>query len=686
MAEEPTLDKLKMHSRDLSQENITKIRELFPSCVTEAHDEVTGKLRQAVDFDQLRQELSDHIVDGPQERYRLDWPGKREALALANAPTAKTLRPERGESVEFETTKNLFIEGDNLDALKLLQENYLGSIDLIYIDPPYNTGQDFIYSDDFSETENHYLHRTNQTDELMNRFFANTETNGRFHSDWLSMIYARLKVAKNLLSSTGVVFISIDDEEQENLKKVCDEVFGGENFVNTISVNMKNVAGASGGGEDKRLKKNIEYLHVYVASRVDFEGFNNAYDLFPISDMVQEYRDEGKSWKYTSILIEPGEKVFLGSTVDGEGNDISVYERRSFVIKSIGQVQREEGLSEEEAYNKYASKIFQTAMPQSSIRPRVMSFVQESGGVQSDLYSIEYVPRSGRNKGNLYEQFYKGENFRLFAWLRDVSEERGGVIYKREMRGTYWDYASETKNLTKEGGVPFQNGKKPLAMLKRIVAMQKNQNATVMDFFAGSSSTAHAVLACNAEGGGNRRFVMVQLPEVGDAEASGFGNVAELSKERIRRAGNKILEGGCHPDWNRDIGFRVLKVDTSNMKDVYYRPDDLKQSDLLDMVDNVKGGRAVEDLLFQALVDWGVDLTLPIRRETVQDKTVFFVDDNALVACFDKGITEELVKELAGQEPLRVVFRDNGFVSDAVKVNVEQVFRQLSPTTEVKSI
>lgn len=680
------MDKLKMHSPDLSQDNIAKIRELFPGCVTNARDDVTGELRLVVDFDQLRQELSGSIVEGPQERYRLDWPGKREALALANAPTTRTLRPDFNQSVCFEKTRNIFIEGDNLDALKLLQENYLGSVDLIYIDPPYNTGQDFIYSDDFSATEGDYLQRTNQKDYLENRFLANTETNGRFHSDWLSMIYARLKVAKRMLSPTGAIFISIDDGEQENLKKVCDEVFGEENFVNTVSVNMKNVAGASGGGEDKRLKKNIEYLHIYVASRVDFDGFNNAYDLFPVGDLVKEYRDEGKSWKYTSILCDPGEKVFLGSTVDGEGNDISVFERRGFVIKSVGQVQREEGLSEEGVYNKYASMIFQTAMPQSSIRPRVMSFVHENGGAQSELYSIEYVPRSGRNKGKLYEQFYKGGGFRLFAWLRDVAEEKDGVIYKREMRGTYWDYASETKNLSKEGDIPFQNGKKPLAMLKRIIGMQKSQNATVMDFFAGSSSTAHAVLSCNAEDGGSRRFIMVQLPEAGDAEVCGFDNVAELSKERIRRAGKKILDGQSSPDWNRDIGFRVLKVDTSNMKDIYYRPDQIQQGDLLDMVDNVKEDRTPEDLLFQVLVDWGVDLSLPIRRETLQDKTVFFVDENALVACFDKGITEELVKELAKHEPLRVVFRDNGFISDAVKINVEQIFRQLSPSTEVKSI
>jgi len=679
------MEKMKLHSPDLSQDNIAKIRDLFPGCVTEATDE-SGKLRLAVDFDQLRQELSDHIVEGGQERYRLDWPGKREALALANAPLAKTLRPYRNESLNFDITKNLFFEGDNLDALKLLKENYLGQIDLIYIDPPYNTGEDFIYSDDFSASETDYLLASNQSDEFGNRFVANTEANGRFHSDWLSMMYARLKAAKNLLSPTGAIFISIDDEEQENLKKICDEIFGQENFVNTVSVNMKNIAGASGGGEDKRLKKNIEYLHIYLGSRIDFEGFNNAYDLFPISEMVQEYRDEGKSWKYTSVLVDPGEKIEIGTTADGEGNDIKIFERRGFNIRSIGQLQREEDISEEEAYNKYASKIFQTAMPQSSIRPRVMSHVHENGGIKSDLYSIEYVPRSGRNKGNLYEQFYKGENFRLFAWLRDVAEEKGGIIYKKEMRGTYWDYASETKNLTKEGNVPFQNGKKPLAMLRRIVEMQQDKDITVLDFFAGSSSMAHAVLAANAEDGGNRRFMMVQLPEVGDAKASGFENVAELSKERIRRAGTKILEGNCHPDWNKDVGFRVLKIDTSNMEDVYYRPDEVKQADLLTAVDNVKPDRTAQDLLFQVLVDWGVDLTLPIRRETVQGKTVFFVDDNALAACFDTGITEDLVKELAGHEPLRVVFRDNGFVSDAVKINVEQIFRQLSPSTDVKSI
>jgi adenine-specific DNA-methyltransferase len=681
------MEKLKMHSPNLTRDNIARIRDLFPGCVTEAKGE-DGSVKLAVDFDQLRQELAESVVEGPQERYHLNWPGKREALLAANAPIAKTLRPCRDESVDFDTTKNLFIEGDNLEALKLLQENYLGAIDLIYIDPPYNTGEDFIYRDDFGLSADAYHLVTNQVDEMGNKFVANLESNGRFHSDWLGMIYARLKVARRLLSEQGAIFISIDDEEQENLKKICDEVFGEENFVNTISVNMKNVAGASGGGEDKRLKKNIEYLHVYVRAREEFLGFNNAYDLFPIISLVQEYRDEGKSWKYTSVLVDPGQKIELGKTVDGDGNDITVYERRGFVIRSIAQVQREDGISEEDAYSKYADRIFQTAMPQSSIRPRVMSFVQENGGIQSDLYSIEYVPRSGRNKGQVYEQFYKGESFRLFAWLRDVAEERDGVLYKKEMRGTYWDYASETKNLTKEGNIPFQNGKKPLAMLRRIVEMQQSKDVKVLDFFAGSSSAAHAVLASNAEDGGSRRFIMVQIPERGEAQEIGFENVAELSKERIRRAGNQVLEGRCHENWNKDVGFRVLKIDTSNMADVYYAPDALDKPDLDLFVDNIKPDRTPEDLLFQVMLDWGVDLGLPISKRVIQNKDVFLVDSNALAACFDGhgGVDEDFVKELAKVQPLRVVFRDAGFKDSSVKINVEQIFKLLSPATEVKCI
>lgn len=682
------MEKLKMHTPDLTQDHIVRIRELFPNCVTEARDE-SGKLKLAVDFDQLKQELSDSIVEGQQERYHLNWPGKREALLTANAPIAKTLRPVREESVDFDTTKNLFIEGDNLEALKLLQETYLGKVKMIYIDPPYNTGTDFIYEDDFAENSENFLKRSNQKDNEGNRLVANTESNGRFHSDWLSMMYARLRLAKNLLEDDGVIFISIDDSEQDNLKKLCNEVFGEENFINTVSVNIKNIAGASGGGEDKKLKKNIEYIHIYAKNYSIFPSFDNAYDYIPIADLVQKYRDEEKSWKYTSVLKYEGDKSHIGSTVDGDGNEIKIFSRKNSVIKSINQIMKEEGLDEAEVYRRYAKRIFQTAMPQSSIRPRVMEKVQEIG-TNEELYSIEYTPRSGRNKGNIYEQFYKGDSFRLFAWLGDVAEEINGVLYKKELQGTFWDFVGETKNLAKEGDVSFPNGKKPVALLRRLLNLMGDKNALVLDFFAGSASTAHAVLQANAEDGGNRKFIMVQLPELCDEKSDsykdGYKSIAEISKERIRRAGKKIIEGQCHENWNKDVGFRVLKIDTSNMAEVYYTPDGVKQDDLLAAVDNIRPDRSPEDLLFQVLLDWGVDLTLPIAKKTVQGKTIFFVDGNALIACFDAGITEELVKELAADKPLRVVFRDNGFVSDSVKINAEQIFKQMSPGTDMKSI
>lgn len=677
-----------MHTPDLTQDHINRIRELFPNCVTESRDE-NGKLKLAVDFDQLKQELSDSIVEGLQERYHLNWPGKREALLTANAPIAKTLRPCREESVDFDTTKNLFIEGDNLEALKLLQETYLGKVKMIYIDPPYNTGSDFIYEDDFADGTNEFFLKSNQKDEKGNRLVANTESNGRFHSDWLSMMYSRLRLAKNLLEDDGVIFISIDDSEQDNLKKICNEIFGEENFINTVSVNIKNIAGASGGGEDKKLKKNIEYIHIYTKNYAVFPSFENAYDYIPIADLVQKYRDEEKSWKYTSILKYEGDKNYIGSTVDGEGNEIKIFSRKNPIIKSVNQIMKEDGLDEAEVYRRYAKRTFQTAMPQSSIRPRVMQKVHEIG-TNEELYSIEYTPRSGRNKGNVYEQFYKGDSFRLFAWLGDVAEELDGVLYKKELQGTFWDFVGETKNLAKEGDVSFPNGKKPIALLNRLLRLMGDRNAVVLDFFAGSASTAHAVLQANSDDGGERKFIMIQIPEECDDKSEsykeGYRTIAEIGKERIRRAGKKIVEGKCHENWNKDIGFRVLKINTSNMAEVYYTPDGVKQNDLLAAVDNIRPDRSPEDLLFQVLLDWGVDLTLPIVKKTVQGKTVFFVDGNALVACFDMGITEELVKELAVAKPLRLVFRDNGFVSDAVKINAEQIFKQISPGTDMKSI
>jgi len=691
-----TMDKMKMHSPDLSQQNVEKLKELFPNCVTVSKDE-NGRLVNSIDFDLLKQELSDHVVKNPQERYRIDWPGKHKAMFIANAPIAKTLRPVREESVDFDTTKNLFIEGDNLDALKLMQESYLGKVKMIYIDPPYNTGNDLmIYNDDFAEDARPYLERSNQVDEEGNRLETNNDTDGRFHSGWLSMMYPRLKLARNLLSDNGIIFISIDDKEQANLKRLCDELFGEGNFINIISINSKNIAGASGGGEDKRLKKNIEYILAYCKNYYEMNRFKNVYNNIKLSTLIRNYNDEGKSWKYTSILIDAGEKEYLSSTNDGDGSEIKIYLRKKYIIKSISEIAKEQNIKEEEVYLKYYNCIFQTTMPQSSIRPRVMKKMNDMG-MNADLVSIEYIPKTGKNKGKVYEQFYKGEKYRLVAWLRDVSEIIDGELFKKELQGTYWDFAGETKNLTKEGDIPFPNGKKPVSLIKRLLQLVDEKDCIVLDFFAGSGTTAHAVYEMNVEDNGNRHVVSVQIAEKINKKNNVYEklynmcisnnvptNIAAVCKERIRRAGKKIKEE--NPDADIDIGFRVLKVDTSNMENVYYLPDDTEQADLLTRVNNIKPDRTTEDLLFQVLLDWGVDLTLPIVKREISGKTVYFVDENALVACFDEGIDETFINEVAEIKPLRIVFRDSGFASDAVKINVTQIFKLISPDTDIRTI
>lgn len=357
-------------------------------------------------------------------------------------------------------TENMLIHGDNLLALKALENKYARKVKCIYIDPPYNTGSAFEHYDDNLE-----------------------------HSQWLSLMKQRLEILKKLLSNDGSIFIQIDDEEQAYLKVLCDEVFGRRNYISTVSVLMKNIAGASGGGEDKKLKKNIEYILIYTKDYDMLQPFKPTYSYKPISKLVEDYREEGKSWKYTSVLVDSGNKIYIGSTADGDGNEIKIYKRENYVIKSINALMREENITESKAYNKYALKIFQTAMPQSSIRPRVMQKVQELN-ISGDLFSIEYIPKTGRNKGLLYEQFYKGENFRLFAWLKDVAEEIDGEVYKKELQGTYWDFVGETKNLTKEGNVEFPNGKKAEKLIERVLKLCTKENDLVLDSFLGSGTTA----------------------------------------------------------------------------------------------------------------------------------------------------------------------------------------------------
>ena len=669
-----------MHTPDLTQDNIARIRELFPNCVTEAKDK-NGNITLAVDFDALRQELSANLVEGERERYRLDWPGKKEAMLAANAPIAKTLRPCRAESVDFDTTQNLFIEGDNLDALKLLQESYLGKIKMIYIDPPYNTGNDFIYKDTFAETTEQYLERSNQQDET-GRLVANPESKGRFHSNWLSMMYPRLKLARNLLSDDGVIFISIDDKEQANLKKLCDEVFGLDNFIANL-VWEKKKKGAFLSSSITNVK---EYIYTYSKNINLFSGLigeiNSETETYPVIKTTNPRgtrtikKGINSKYKEKNCIIEAGTKISSGN--------MELILLSDLVIKN-GILYNDVSVDSNWIYSQDLLDKFAK---------------EKSLYITQDLYFRRIV--SDEREKKLKD---------LLPMFGDVTS---GLDFKLSNNlftdgwGTNEDGFNELHSLfQKQNIIPFPKPSKLISKLT-LSACRLATNALILDFFAGSSTTAHAVMQLNAEDGGNRRFIMVQLPEVCDekseAARAGYKTIAEISKERIRRAGKKIreelaakqktvasgqgslLDQAPAPVQELDTGFRVLKVDSSNMEDVFYTPDAVTQKTLMETVSNIKYDRTPEDLLFQVLLDWGVDLSLPIRREKLQGKTVFFVDENALIACFDKGITEDLVQELAGLQPLRAVFRDDGFVSDAVKINVDQIFRQLSPGTLVKSL
>lgn len=633
------MDKLKMHSPNLTQDNIARIRDLYPGCVTEARGE-DGSVKLAVDFDQLRQELSSSIVEGPQERYHLNWPGKREALLTANAPIAKTLRPVREESVDFDTTKNLFIEGDNLDALKLLQENYLGKVKLIYIDPPYNTGNDFVYEDNFAEDAEEYLRRSNQVDEEGNRLAANTLTNGRFHSDWLSMMYSRLRLAHNLLADDGLIFISIDDHEYDNLRKLGNEVFGESNFVGAIT----RATGTPTGGGFDGLTNMVDYILVYRRS-------------------------------YVAILngLEFGEE---DAAIYNESDERGRYLTRS-LRRTGGEDRREDRPSMFYGVEAPDGTLVYPIGPGGYESRWICGKDRFSEMASEGLVDWRKVDRGSGLEWHPYQKFYL-----------DGREKRPSNL---------WTEVDGNKKGTREIRDLFDREKvfdspKPVGLIQRIIQIGTDKHSIIFDFFAGSSSTAHAVMAQNASDKGSRQFIMVQLPEPtpegSAARRAGFETISEISKERIRRSAKKIAEEVTASEQELDLGFRVLKVDTSNMADVYYAPDVLDKANLDLFVDNIKPDRSAEDLLFQVMLDWGVDLALSIEKKAIQGKDVFFVDGNALAACFDAhgGVDEAFVKELATHKPLRVVFRDAGFKDSAVKINVEQIFKLLSPSTEVKSI
>ena len=618
------MDKLKMHSPNLTEDNIARIRDLFPGCVTEARGE-DGCVKLAVDFDQLRQELSSSIVEGPQERYHLNWPGKREALLTANAPIAKTLRPVREESVDFDTTKNLFIEGDNLDALKLLQETYLGKVKMIYIDPPYNTGNDFIYEDDFAEDARTFLVRSNQVDDSGVRLVANTDTNGRFHSDWLSMLYPRIKLARTLLSEDGVIFVSADDSEIANLIRICDEIFGEANFVANFIWEKRT---------NRENRKVVSSRHDYVVcyARNQMPGTRTLKQLPMSAKALANYKNPDNDprglWKSDPAHAQAGhgtkDQFYVLTAPNGKKHELE--SGRCWL---------------------YTEKVMNKEIADGKIW-----FGKDGNG----------VPRI---------KTY------LDAKERGLTPE--SILFAEEV-GTN----ESAKNLLKElfSGRAVFDTPKPVGLIQTLIQLSCDEGI-ILDFFAGSGTTAEAIFELNTMDGRERRFILVQLPEAltADSEAykAGYRDIAHVGMERIRLAG-KSFKG--------DTGFRVLKIDTSNMADVYYSPDALDKANLDLFVDNIKSDRTAEDLLFQVMLDWGVDLALPIEKKATQGKDVFFVDGNALVACFDAhgGVDETFVKELATQKPLRVVFRDAGFKDSAVKINVEQIFKLLSPSTEVKSI
>lgn len=463
-------------SKQKREDLLAKIKEIRTFISAAPQDENTGNLLSY---------LSELEKDVNGKKYGLVFEEHREEIDEVLDTHTPVLTEDEELFIDNGGQMNFLIEGDNLASLKLLQKTHKNSIDLIYIDPPYNTGnKDFIYDDCYVDTED-----------------------GFRHSKWISFMSKRLEIARSLLTEKGVIFIQISDIELAQLRLMCDSVFGEENFINVISVNMKNIAGASGGGEDKRLKKNCEYILIYAKQYDMMPVFKGAYVYTEMSELIQKYIADGVSWKYTSVLIDEGSKEYIGSTVDGDGNEIKVYLRKNPVIKSIKQVAKDDNISEKEAYKKYGIKVFQTTNAQSSIRTRVIEYRKEKN-ISDDLISIEYIPKTGKNKGKIYEQFYKGDKCRLFVWLRDTSEIIDGELYKKDLQGTYWDFNGAMKNLTKEGNVEFGNGKKPIDLLKRIISLYPNSNISILDFFAGSGSTGHAVIAQNLEDDGNRQFIL----------------------------------------------------------------------------------------------------------------------------------------------------------------------------------
>ncbi len=630
-----------MRSKDLTKENIEKIGQLFPNVITEVKDK-DGNITHAIDFELLQQELSDEIVKGNKERYQLTWPGKKEAIVRANTPIDKTLRPVKEDSVSWEGTENLYIEGDNLEVLKLLQESYLNKIKCIYIDPPYNTGKDFIYNDNFTQDKDEYAEESGQIDEYGNRLFQNTEYNGRFHSDWLSMMYPRLKLARNLLSEDGVIFISIDDNEVHNLRKICDEIFGERNFVNVFVWRKSK----GSGNDSKYIIVETEYILLY-AKNIENVKFNN--QIKSIDDSKFKYKDEyfEERGGYNLEKLDRGSKGYVESLDFGiEAPD------GTLVFPNNRNRQFNDG----------------------------WRWMWSKAKVEWGIKNGYIVVKKGQDdKWNVYNKVYA------------KVDNEGNKIIRTKLYRNHIGFEENILNIQANFemkrlfGNAYFSFPKPTTLLKHLLNMFYLNDEVILDFFSGSATTAHAVMELNAEDGGCRKYIMVQLPELCDEKSeaykAGYETIAEIGKERIRRAGKKIKE---ETGADIDYGFRVFKIDSTNMKDVYYQPDELNQ-DLLDQLEsNIKEDRTSLDLLTQVMLEAGLELSLPIETKKIKGKEVHFVAGNSLVACFDEDVNEELIKEIAKIEPLKVVFRDNSFKSCPDRINLEEIFKGLSPNTEIK--
>jgi len=646
-----------MTSPDLTAANIDKIAELFPSVITETHD-AEGNLVRSVDFDALRQELSDHVVEGPQERYQLDWPGKRAAAFAANAPIAKTLRPMREESVDFDTTRNLFIEGDNLDALKLLQESYLGKVKLIYIDPPYNTGNDFVYEDDFAESSADYLARSGQKSETGDRLVANTEANGRFHSDWLSMMYSRLKLARGLLADDGVMIVAIDDHEHANLRLLLDQVLGSENFIANVTWqgSGKNDARYTAGG--------VDYMLIYAKNESLLRSLDTRWkDPKPGIDEVEAVAR--RAWQQSGGDPTKATAIFR-TGVRSIKADLEPAVFRYDQIDDRGRVFQADNLR---SPNPRPNLQYPLPHPTTG-RPVKM---HPNGWVYS-LETMDAMIADGRI-------IFGPDETTSPRMKRFLSEQSDRVPYptftQARMPGS--------KKLDGLLGESIFDYPKDTAVLARWIGAitRDDPDAAILDFFAGSGSTGHAVMDLNAADGGHRRYILVQLDEaVGHPD---YDTIADLARERLRRAGAQAKQEAGLLGANIDVGFRSLHVATTNMADTLATADDLMQIALSDAVGSVKPDRTDEDLLFQVLLDWGLDLAEPITVEEVGGRRVLSVADDALIACFADEVTD-VVQAIAKRHPLRAVFLDAGFATDAARINAEQIFREVSPETEVRAI